>query len=289
LDLLALGVVIAFIVTGGLLLWRRLPRAAAAMEPVCVACGAPARSLAVDTFICRACARDVRDDGVAVLRPSEARRPFWRVVWFSAVLCLVAAIATSIVLSQLPTASFVSGEVSVRPSAETFRSLEFTYDGRRGDSGLLKGELDADLVLPNGDRVTLEVQSPSMRYRIVDAAGREAIPLSPPSGFDETAVRRWMAAGGLDPTADRKVAERAELTCRFIINVLRRNPDGFESFRSTGDSTSWSSFNSDGRPPPDALPIAVMIWSAIWLAGIAHLLRPFPRDVPVHEPAGVTR
>ncbi|HXE53153.1 MAG TPA: hypothetical protein VN541_09065, partial [Tepidisphaeraceae bacterium] len=99
LDLLASIIFFSALTAAAMLVWRRLPRAAAAAagEPVCLACRTPARLLAADSFVCPTCGRDVREAGIGLARPRGFLVPFWRLVNFSAGLCLVALIVMGIV------------------------------------------------------------------------------------------------------------------------------------------------------------------------------------------------
>jgi hypothetical protein len=153
---------------------------------------------------------------------------------------------------------------------------------------VLEGELTADLFLMNGEVVTLEVQIPSLRYRVIDTAGREVVPPSAEGALDESAVVRWIAAAGLDP-ADRDVRALARASFIKIYGMLGRDlpplaPLPPVAERGSFSSGGSSSFAGSGGPPGYALPAAVIVWSLLWLAGLCFILRRGQRERPAAFP-----
>ena len=134
---------------------------------------------------------------------------------FSAGLCAVALLGTAALVAVMPRVEHVWSEERVWEEGSIYRRLHFTVSGHRATRGNaptpLNGELTADLFLKSGDVLTLEVSSPSLRYRIVDTAGRDAVPPSADGAFDESAVLRWMAAAGVDPANAHVRAGRRRL------------------------------------------------------------------------------
>jgi hypothetical protein len=292
LDLLPVAVFLAVIAVGAVLIRCRLPASAAKAtdEPECMGCGKPGRDLPADSFVCSGCGRDVREQGLARRRPRAFAGAFWRVVVFSAVLCVVALVGTGIIVSRLPQVTSISAESSVWPSGESFERMDFLANGQRtGDKGPLQGELEGDLFLRSGEVVTLEVQSPSLRYKVIDAAGRDAVPLSAASAFDESAVMRWLSAGGLDP-ADPLVRSRAWQTYLAVCETLRlpapaTPPDrpGLPSLSGGGSG----GYSSSSLQPAFLMPAAVTIWSVLWLIGVWLILRrAVRRAAPTPLPEG---
>jgi hypothetical protein len=292
LDLLPLVVFLAVVAVGTMLIRRHLPTSAAstAGEPACLACGKAGRELRADTFLCTGCGRDVRERGVARRRPGAFAVAFWRVVIFSAALCVIALVGTGITMSRLPQVTSISAESSDWPSGESFEQMDFVADGQRtGHQGPLAGELEGDLFLQSGEVVTLELQSPSLRYSVTDGAGREAVPLSAAGAFDESAVLRWLSTGALDP-ADPRVRARARQAYLKVCTTLglpaqatSSEPPSLPSL-SGGSTSGYSSSSSQAA---FLMPAVVMTWSVLWLIGVWLLLRrPVRRAAPTPLPEG---
>jgi hypothetical protein len=291
LSLLALIVVFAALAAAAVL--RRLPGAAeaAAGEVVCVRCGTPGRLLAADTFVCPVCRHDVRDLGVALVRPGVGAAPLWRIV-LCTVVCAIGLGATNFVMQEAPRVYYTENEASLRQqrAGSAYRRVEFRATGRRVTPGAqrepLEGDLTADVFLTNGQVFTLEVFSPSLRYRVIDTAGREAVPLTAEGAFNESAVLQWLAAAGLDPSdrVIRALARAAYQRVDELLNLWLPPPPPLEYVGgySTGGSAGGGGFG--GGLPPYALPAAVAFWSVLWLAWLWVALRRRQRGRPPAPP-----
>ena len=275
LDLTACLVFLSAIVAGVAVVWRKLPAAgeAAAGELVCLGCRTPARLLSPDSFICPGCHRDVRQLGIALDRPRGLTRPFWRLVNFSAALCAVALVTTGVLSSALRV-HYVSIQSNLQFTGEAYRNVDLLVTGRRSAGGPLRGELYADMFLTNGRVITLVIQSPSRRYRLIDSEGHEWTPQEQET-FGQEAALRWLSMAGLD-AADPQVQLQAGWMRARIGNFLSGNsaipfgPPGARPYYTGGGS---SSSGSSGAPEM-LLPTSVIGWSLIWLAGLTRLARP---------------
>jgi len=292
LDFLPLMVFLAVVAVGAMLIRRHLPAStvATAGEPACLACGKAGRELRADTFLCTGCGRDLRERGVARRRPRAFAGAFWRVAFFSAALCVVALIGTGIAMSRPPRVNYISGESSQWSSEEPFERIDFFANGQRiGDHGPLAGELEGDLFLHSGEVVTLELESPSLRYKVIDTAGREAEPLSAPGAFDESAALRWLAAGGLDP-ADLRVRARGRQAYLKVCETLGLPAALPPSDQPSLPGLSGGSSGGYSRSSNQAaflMPAVVMTWSVLWLIGVWMILRRSARrPPPVRLPEG---
>jgi hypothetical protein len=291
-DLLPVAVFLTVVALGILLVRRRLPASAgaAAGEPMCFVCGKAGRELPADSFICGGCGHDVRERGLARRRSRAFAGAFWRVLVFSAGLCGVALVGTGIIMSRLPQSNYISAQSSVRPSGESFERMNFVADGQQTrNQGPLDGELEGDLFLHNGEVVTLEVQSPSLRYRVIDAAGHDSVPLSAPGAFDQSAVIRWLSAGGLDP-ADPLVRSRAWQAYMAVCKTLRlpapATPTDQPSLPNLSGGGSGG-YSSSPHEPAFLMPVVVMSWSVLWLIGVWLVLpRPVRTAAPTPLPEG---
>jgi hypothetical protein len=288
LDVLALLVWIAVAVAGASVLRVRLPRADAALtgQPVCLVCGTPGRRLPADSFQCPGCGRDVRARGLAARKAGAFAGPFWRGVVFSAALCAVAPLVTSLLILALPRLEYISEYASVWGSGQEYRHLEFTAVGRRSadppQPRPLEGEVHADLFLTNGEVFTLEIQCPALRYRILDTSGREKSTWSRAGAFDRWAVLQWMAAAGLG-TGDkvRGAADSAYAELHRMLGLPAPTPQA----HWRGNSGRGSSSSSHGGPPAYVVPAAVIVWSLAWVAGVWRILRPPPKASSMTPPA----
>jgi hypothetical protein len=289
LNLLAIFVFFAVVVAGAMLIWQRLPRGAmgAVGEPLCLACGTRARELLADSFLCPACGRDVRDLGLAAGKRRAFAEPFWRLIAFTIVLCIVALVTTSVVLGTASPVFHVSSESIHSGDGKTFQRMDLALSGKQsGAQGPLEGELDADLLSVGGNLVTLEIHSPSLRYEVLDDTGHALVPLSQGS-FDESAILRWMTAAKMD-TADPQVRGKARAIYHEICRMLKVTPQALPPLEigSTAGASSGSYSNSEG-PPTYLMPPCLMAWSVAWLAGTWLILRVARRKAsPADPPVG---
>jgi hypothetical protein len=272
-DLTACVGLLAVIVAAVVILRRNLGVAceAAAGELVCLGCRTPARLLSPDSFICPGCRRDVRELGIDLDRPKGMTRPFWHAVIFSAAVCSVALVTTGVLSSELRV-NYVSIQSSLGFTGEAYQSVEVLVTGRRRSAGdPLFGELYADMFLTNGQVVTLVIDSPSRRYRLIDVDGHE---LASHDTFGEEAALRWLSMAGLDE-ADPQVRQQAVWMKARIDNYLNGNmsisfgpPDQRPHYTGGGGGSSGSS-----GPPEWLLPCSVIGWSLIWLVGLRRIIR----------------
>ena len=302
--LLGLFAILAFCTcafAGLLLLWRRLPRAdvAAAGEAVCLACKSPAARLSPNSFICPACHRDVRDFGIGPRPTSPFQGPLWRVLTFSVILAVLALVASAIAFSALPRVHHVHTNQSLRMSGVDEQRVEMSVNGFRTPpddaDAPLEGDLIADLLLTTGDVSTLEVHSPALRYRVTDSAGHDRIPPSPPGAFNESAVLQWLAASGLD-TKRHHVRSRARRIYEQIREMLSLPPTPLPPLPTPDEPpvsqsiSGGSSYSGSTAPPQYVTPLALIISSILWLAGVCLILRhrrtpPTPRPTPSTQEA----
>jgi hypothetical protein len=287
LNLLALLIFLAAAIAGAVLLKRRLPRAAAAAAaaspPVCLDCGAPARLLPTDSFICPTCRHDVRDLGLAAKNPRAFTGPFWNVVTFTAGLCALALIATLITTLTLPVVQTFSTETDIWSSAPgPYRRIVLNVGGnwipqdRDPDTPrVVEAELYADLFLDTGEVFTLELESPSFRYRVIDTAGREVVPWSTTRELDESPFLRWLSAAGLN-AADPTVRFTAQNVHTRICDGLRikNRPVTLQPISGGFSGSTSGNSSSSGGPPQYRTPLLVIVASPLWLAGLWLFLRP---------------
>ena len=287
LDLTALVVFLAVVIAAAILLRRRLPPLDAAQpnEMVCLACGTPAQKLSPDSFTCPTCRRDVRERGLGPRKRTVFTGPFWRITIFSAVLCAAALLAAAVLDLSLPRVEYVNEDASVWLSDQPYRLIEFSAAGYRSAENPqprpLHGEVHADLFLTSGDLFTLEIQSPTLRYRITDTSGREKVPWSGAGAFHESAALQWFAAAGL---SNEKHQTAARIAHSQILKMLGL-PEPVPPPRWPGGSGGGSSgMNSYAGPPQSLMAVSLIFWSLAWLLGVWLILRP-PLRIPPKTPA----
>jgi hypothetical protein len=288
LDLVATVVFLSAIVTGTMLIWRKLLWAgeASAGEPVCLACQIPARFLPADSFICPACQRDVRFMGIGRVRPRGFAAPFWRLVNYSVVLCVLGLISSVLLISELPRVDYISAQSNMQFEGEPYQALDLNVVGYHTGDSLLEGELSADLYLHDGQMVSLIIQSPSKRYQSIDSAGHES--KWSQELLNQEAVLRWMVSGGID-VSDPGIRREGQWMLRKLEGGLRAvtaeaNLDSQSSALQPRFSSSGTSSTGNSGPPPGVTPLCVVAWSLIWLAGVWLILRRGTRK-PRGEPA----
>ncbi len=273
LDLTACLVFLAVIIAGAVIVWRKLRMAgeAAAGELVCVGCRTPARLLSSDSFVCPGCHQDVRLLGIALDRPTRLTMPFWQVLIFSAALCAIAMVTSGELSSRLRV-KYTSIQSKMQFADEAYQSVDVVLTGwRHSPEGPLHGELYADMFLRNGQAITLVIDSPSRRYRLIDINGHEQ-----PSqeSFGQEAALRWLSMAGLD-SADPVVRQEAGWMRARMDDFLKGNdrslfgfPDARPRYMGGGGGSSGGSGN-----PETLMPSLVVGWALIWLAGLLLVLR----------------
>ena len=286
-DLTAVFVFLAAVAAGAILLRRRLRAldASQTADIVCLSCGTPAHKLSPDSFTCPTCRRDVRQRGLGPRKRAAFTGPFWRITAFSAILCAAALLVTAVINLALPRVEYISEDASVWRSDQPYRLIEFSAAGRRSadrpQPRILHGEVHADLFLTTGDLFTLEIQSPALRYRVTDTAGRDNVPWSAPGAFDESAALQWFAAAGLSDHDQQLAARAAYSRILKMVGLPERSPPP----RWPGGSGGGSGGSSSGAgPPPHVVPAELIFWSLAWLFGVWLILRPPPK-IPPATPA----
>lgn len=270
LNLSACVVFLAAIVTAVATVGRKLRVAgeAVAGEPVCQGCRTPARLLTPGSFVCPGCHRDVRQLGIGIDRPKGLTSPFWHVVSFTAILCVIALVTTG-VLSSVHRRTYVTTRTDLQFTGEAYQSVELLLTGRRSANGPLNGELYADMFLSNGQVVTLVIDSPSRRYRLIDSDGHE---WPSQESFGEDAALRWLSMAGLNAAEARQQAGwiRAQIENLLIGNsaFTFRSSDARPHYTGGGGSSSSRGGGSD-----TLLPLSVMGWSLAWVVGVMVIVR----------------
>lgn len=275
LNLLAIFVFFAALLTGMILLWRRLPRASAVAvgEIYCLSCWTPARQFAADNFVCPTCGRDARVLGLAAKRPAAHADPFWRFIWFTAILSFLALISTAVLLNNSREVYGTSTESDYWSDGKANIRLDLTAHGTSGSSDRpFTGELEGDLVSVDGDLITLEIQSPSLRYEVVSDSGSSVVPLSQ-GAFDEEAILRWMSIAKLNPT-DALVRHSARATYEQICHTLKLTPKPATfAERGSSNGSMGGTYSGLQTVAPVLMPVCVIAWSAAWLIGVWLILR----------------
>jgi hypothetical protein len=274
LNLTACLVFLTVAISGAMIVWRKLRDAgeAAAGELVCVRCRTPARLLSPDSFVCPGCHQDVRQLGIALDRPKRLTRPFWHVLIFSAALCAVAMVTTGELSSRLRV-RYVSIQSNMQFAGEAYQNVDFVLTGWRHSDGPLHGELYADMFLKNGQAVTLVIDSPSRRYRLIDIKGHE---WPSQESIGQEGALRWLSMAGLD-TANPEVRqqEASWMSARIedLLSGNDRSPFGPWDRRPRYMGGGGGSSGGSGDPEM-LMPSLVIGWSLIWLAGLTLIVRP---------------
>jgi hypothetical protein len=256
----------------------------------CVACGSPASALS--TFSCPACRRDVREYGLAALRGrgggGAATGPLWALLAWTAALGVVAGLLTALTYDRLA-ADYQDFQVD-RQTSFLADSGGYTIIVHGGGSMLGgrpgPGTAAADLWVRGRGFASLEVRVPPLRGRVVDADGAE---LAPEASLDLPLVFKWFEAAGADPE-DAVVDHQARQALWSIAADLRHPVQVLPSRKPLPVMSSMSNSigggSSSGRQlGPEWLgPSALIIWTAVWLAG-AWLLPRWWTRLPNRRPA----
>lgn len=294
--MIAIFAFLAAMVIGFGIIWRRLPRAseAAVGEPFCIACGTPASQFSAESFSCPQCGRDARELGLAAIKPLAKVDPFWRLVGFSAVLCLLALISAAALLAALRQTSEVSIESTYWGDGTVYQRFSVTADGNWKSNGQFEGELNADLYTLEGKLRTLEVRCPSLHYEVMDDTGRALVGQSGDK-FDYSAVLQWMRAAKLDPDTPGVQAE-ARRAYYQVCQTLKLTPEPLPTPQTTSLMTSGSSsdsmisgssgYSGSAHAPASVMPASLIAWSLAWLVGTWLILRPRRPQSPSGEGGG---
>jgi hypothetical protein len=273
LPLIAPILLALLLIAAGLwLTWRRGREQPMARPMACVACGMPAGSLT--SFICPGCNTDIRLLGVA---PPPARgtgrlHPVLKVATWSVLIAGAALLGMS-------ATAFEQGGRLLRHS----QSLSAPSDS----TGLRSAEITADIVKPlegpptgtgtititTGALIaTLEVDLDRQRAGIVkdDGSVLPEMPLSP-AVYDDL-----FRAAGLDP-ADAQVRDGLEAVRAAFEPLITTGEAGTSTTAAPSGRAVFNSTSGGTSSSPVATPGAAR-WifagmSAVWLAGVAWLLR----------------
>jgi hypothetical protein len=265
LNLAALAMMGIAAAIAGLLLRRYLPSAGAAFRPECARCGTPGAALT--SFTCPGCNQDVREAGLRPPRGRARLTPFRGGVAFTT-LFLVAALALSnVLLASMPDVEKVTKHTAMRVTSPDIYAVDLflAVSGKRGDD--LRGQLIGHLY--GGREIALEIARPGTRWRLLDADERE---LGAGEGLDREMIDRWLSAAGLDLQSDvirsdaAYIAGQANPLLGVKIAMPPAPPIPDASYSSTTGGIS------SGRPDERNLPVLVIIWSALWAAGLWLML-----------------
>lgn len=208
---------------------------------------------------------------------AKARRvwaqPFWRFIVFTAILCLLALVATRLLLSEFYQFDTRSSEVEFwDDGTRNYRIVLSTHLRKDPRNNSSTGNLEGDLITDSGKLVILEIQSPSLRYDVVDGTGRILMRLSR-GPLDDAAVLKWMAFAELDPS-DTKIRKIAGSVYLSICNELNVAPAQLPALQANSmNRGSTISASGSQRAPAALMPISIISWSIAWLLGTWTILR----------------
>lgn len=275
LNLLAILFFLAAMIAAIVLLWRRLPGASATAEGevVCLACGAPAQQFAADSFVCPSCGHDARQMGLAAKLPRVTADPFWRFIAFTVLLCALALGATLSLLKEFRRTDTIGSDAEFwSDGTRSYRILlntQISHDPRKDATA---GNLEGNLIAGSGRLVTLEIQSPSLHYDVVEDGGRVLVPLSQ-GALDEAAILKWLTVGELDPSdlVVRGIARRTYVTICNKLNVEPAQLPRLDLPSMSGGSSG--SYSTSESAPAALMPVSIISWSIVWLLGTWLILR----------------
>jgi hypothetical protein len=278
LNLLPLVVLAASLVAGGVLLRRHLPRRAGGAAGVtgmaCVRCGAPAVSMAPDSFNCPGCGHDVRETGLADPAAHLSLRPLWEAMLYTIAVLILALLTTGLAASAVPASTRIFSSSSLgTPRSRTYVGVEVA----RLDAGPFESpdgwrwEATADLSLLDGRAAFFDASGPPTRWAATGPDGNEVA-----SGkvLDEQAVLQWFGAACLDGEDELLRSE-----ARDVLRALRpaRDEDPALHAGSAMDSMAFASrgtrSNTEVVRNEWAAPAVSAAWSLIWVAGLWVVLR----------------
>jgi hypothetical protein len=288
MNLVALASIAGAIVAGILLFRRHLSRGAAVTgggENVCLRCGTPAAALA--SFTCPGCGHDVREAGVGPRLGRTAAGAFWPLVYFTFAYVVLALIVSGVLLNVLPRVYVVTRNTTMTVSSPEIRGVELFLDGRGRDEAHFAGTLTGDLYGSRGV-VTLDVDVPARRWRLLDASGTQ---LDAGDRLDGEVIYRWIEAAGAPtdtPVAHSDAAHIARAVGQLAGAELEMPPVPGTG-RALGLSYSASSGGGSSNTPDKRwTPLMVIAAAGVWLAGVYLILlahrRP-NRPAPVAEAA----
>jgi hypothetical protein len=273
LNLVALACVAGAILAAAILFRRHARRVnlggGGGSPNVCLGCGWPAEALT--SFTCFGCGHDVREAGVGPKRRRSVLRLFWTAVIFTCAYVIVATLAGAALLEAAPRVHTVSRNTSMTVSSPEIRGIELSLEGSGPHEDEINGTVMGELYGANGP-VILEVDRPSLRWRLIDLSGKT---LDSGEQADGKVVYRWMELGGVPtgtPVAHSDAAHVAD-SLGQLLDVRLEMPPVPNTGRAL--SLSYSSASGGGSSnyaDPRWLPVMVIAGSALWLAGVYLVL-----------------
>jgi hypothetical protein len=232
---------------------------------VCLRCGWPAEALT--SFTCFGCGHDVREAGVGPRRRRSALRAFWTVLVFTCAYVIVATLAGTALMEAAPREHIVTRQTSMTVSSPEIRGVELSLEGSGPHDGEIGGTVTGELYGAAGP-VVLEVDRPSLRWRLLDLAGKR---LDAGDKADGKVVYRWMELAGAPtdtPVAHSDAAHIAD-SLGQLLDVKLEMPPVPNTGRALSLSYSAASGGgSSNYADPRWLPMIVIAGSALWLAGV---------------------
>jgi hypothetical protein len=272
LNLVALSCMAGAIIAAVILFRRHALRmnvgGAGGAPNVCLRCGTPAAMLT--SFACPGCGHDVRETGVGPRRRRSPVALFWGVVSYTCAYLAVAAVLSNVLSDSLPRVYSVARNTSITVSSPEVRGVELSFEGTGRDEASVGGTVVGELY-GSAAPVILEVDRPSLRWRLLDLAGKQ---LEAGGRVDGKVVYRWMGLAGAPtetPVAHSDAAHIAAALAQLVGAELQMPPVP-ETGRALSLSCSAASGGgSSNLPDPRWPPLLVIGASAVWLLG-AHLI-----------------
>jgi hypothetical protein len=270
LNLVALACMAGAILAAVMLFRRHARRVnlggGGAAPNVCLRCGWPAEALT--SFACAGCGHDVREAGVGPIRRRSVLRLFWTAVAFTCVYVIVATLAGAALVEQAaPRVHTVSRNTSMTVSSPEVRGIELSLEGSGPHADEINGTVTGELYGANGP-VILEVDRPSLRWRLLDLSGKT---LDSGDKADGKVVYRWMERGGVPtdtPVAHSDAAHIADSLGHLLDARLEMPPVPNTGRALSLSYSSASGGGSSNDADPRWLPVVVIAGSALWLAGV---------------------
>lgn len=267
-NLAALATMGLAAIGAAVLLRRYLPRADLALRPVCTRCGTAGAAL--KSFVCPGCNHDVREAGLGPPRGRSRLTPFWSFVAFTTAFLVAAVVLSGVVLSAMPNIHKVSRNTTMHLASPEVHGhgVELNVEGLVDDKEVVHGRLSGELYSVGGI-VSLDLQTPSMNWRLLDDAGNQ---LEAGQGLNRDMIFKWLSHAGLDVTQPIVVFDAIQIAVRIeqLVGVKIPMPPPPAVIASYSSSSGGSSSN---QPDERNLPYLVVAWSGIWLAGVWLVLR----------------
>jgi hypothetical protein len=262
-NLAALATMAASAVAAALLLRRYVRRTSVSLAPVCLRCGAPGAALT--SFTCPGCGHNVREAGLGPPRGRSPLGPFWRAAAFTAVFLFLAVFLAGALMSALPPVHKASNFTTMRVASPGVRGVDLFLKGGGLDDRRFNGTLTGDMYAKGGV-VTLEVNLPEMRWRLLDLSGAQ---LDSGERLDGQVIYNWMSRAGVavdTPVAHSDALHIARAIGRHSRTDLEMPPQSARALSLSFSSSTGG--HSSNQPDERALPLIVMAGAALWLAGL---------------------